>query len=333
MPFDPNLCDECEERPHRVQRGAIRYCRECDPQAVRRPDPVAESERRRLAEETAAAMRRAEEQSRVEAAENERREEKAPQSRHPRRLSTATPIVHPAPPVAPQVPRPAPVAATVAPAVPEPPVEAVEPREPAPPRKRRPSVRLKILPVDQRIPGQCVCAGCTSTKIRSRGLCKSHHNAAVKAKVLDALPTAPRPPRPDPVRAKVAAFIAENPGQTIAEIAGALGLLTTTVAKYVWVFRCDGRVAPSNGNLRGHDARVWPAGMAPKVARLRDVILLRIHDGGVVTSSDLHAISPGAPQQLRRLRDNGLIFSPAYNQNSLTADGRKLAAELLNKQG
>lgn len=310
------LCVECDKARLRGQRVA--------PTA----DPIAEAERRRLAEETAAFMRRAEEQSRVEVAENERRELEAQKSRHARRISTAAPIVHPAPPVAPQVPRPAPMAATVAPAVPEPPVEAVEPRKRVP-RERRPPRPLQILPVDQRTPGHCIRVGCTCTKIHARGLCKNDYKTAFKAGILDVLPTATPTVRPDSNKTRVAAFVAENPGRTAEEIADALQLLPQAVASAACVLRRDGVLAPSNGHLRGHDTRLWPAGMAPRMPALREVILRRIHDGGMVTSSDLHTISAGAKKELKKLRDQGLIFSPTYNQNSLTRDGRKMAVKLL----
>lgn len=133
--FDPTLCDECETRPHRVQRGAIRYCRECDPQAVRRPDPVAESERQRLAAEAEATIARATVASRAEAEENERREEAARRSRHATRISSAAPIVHP--PVTPPVRRRVPVATPAAPPAPKPPPAPVERRKPVPPRPAR----------------------------------------------------------------------------------------------------------------------------------------------------------------------------------------------------
>ena len=314
------LCVECDKARLRGQRKAP---------AV---DPVAEAERRRLAEKTAAAMRRAEEQSRAEALRNEEIEEAARRSRHAARLSSAAPIVHPTPPVAPQVPRPAPKAATVAPAVPALVVEAVEPREPAPARKRRPPRPLELLPHDQRIPGQCIRVGCTSTKIRSRGLCKGDYELAVKHAILDVLPTAPPTTRPDSNKTRVAAFVAENPGRTAEEIADALQLAPQAVTTAITSLRGDGVLAPSNGHLQGHDVRVWPAGMAPRIPPLREVILLRVHAGGMVTSSELHTISAGAKKELKKLRDQGLIFSPAYNQNSLTRDGRKMAVDLLNNQ-
>ena len=311
------LCVECDKARLRGQRVAP---------AV---DPMIEAERRRLTEETAAAMRRAEEQSRADVLRNEELEKAARRSRHAARLSTAAPIVHP--PVAPQAPRPAPKAATVAPAVPAPAVEAVEPHKPVPPRQRRPPRPLELLPHDRRVAGQCIRVGC-AREVHARSLCKNDYSTAVKAGILDVLPTAPPTVHPDSNKTRVAAFVAENPGRTVDEIAAALQLLPQAVASAACVLRRDGVFAPSNGHLRGHDTRLWPAGMGPRMVPLRELLILRVHAGGMVTSSDLHTISAGAKKELKKLRDQGLIFSPAYNQNSLTRDGRKMAVDLLNNQ-
>jgi len=447
------LCVPCYDARRRGQRTAP---------AV---DPIAEAERLRLATAATVTIARATESSRAEAEENERRELEAQKSRHARRISTAAPIVHPKPPVAPTVPRPAPKAATVAPAAPEPSIRLTEyvrshngctireattalrmgdwairvavkrlrddgvlaqfdpsvcaqygrlylietapsappknaPRVPTPPRllawvrdghngarqkdaasalgvntntinqcvikarasgifdprrehyhgriflagttpeylppllKKCQPRPFDILPPDQRIPGQCARVGCVSTKIHARGICRPDHNAAVKLGILDSLPVTPRATRIDCARVKIATFIQENPGRTISEIADTLRLNPQTVAKYVCMFRRDGSVAPSNGLFRGHDTRVWLAGMAPKKRTVKDEILLHIHAENESRTSDLVKRIPAhVHHAIRALRMAGLIASPRFNVNVLTSKGAEYVAALLKKQG
>ena len=88
--------------------GNVRLCLciSCDkarrhaPRVAPPPDPIAIAERMRLAAEAAESLARATEASREEAAENERKEAAAQQSRHSRRINSAAPLVH-----APLVPR------------------------------------------------------------------------------------------------------------------------------------------------------------------------------------------------------------------------------------